>query len=56
MAEPKTKPTDQPVLEFLNRIENDTRRQDCLTVLELMQDATGQEACMWGDSIVGFGS
>lgn len=56
MAELKTKPTEQPVLAFLNRIENDTRKQDCLTVMELMKDVIGEEPRMWGDSIVGFGS
>jgi Domain of unknown function (DU1801) len=56
MAELKTKPTEQPVLEFLNRIENDSRRQDCLTVMELVKDVTGEEPRMWGESIVGFGS
>lgn len=56
MSEPKTKPTDQSVLDFLNRIENDSRRQDCLTVLALMKDVTGEEPRMWGESIVGFGS
>ena len=56
MTELKTKPTDQSVLDFLNRIENDSRRQDCFTVLELMKDVTGEEPRMWGESIVGFGS
>ena len=56
MAELKTKVNDQPVLDFLNRIENDSRRQDCLTVMQLMQEVTGEAPRMWGESIVGFGS
>lgn len=56
MAELKTKQTDQDVLAFLNRIENEQRRQDCLAVLQLMQEVTGFEPRMWGESMVGFGS
>ena len=56
MAELKTKPTDENVLDFLNGIADEKRRQDCFSVLELMKQATGAEPKMWGDSIVGFGS
>ena len=56
MADNKTKMTDESVLAFLNKIEDDTRKQDCLTVMELMQEVTGEDARMWGTSIVGFGS
>ena len=55
MAEPKTKPTGQSVQAFLGAIEDPRRRQDCQTVLELMQEVTGAEPRMWGSSIVGFG-
>ncbi len=56
MAELKTKLTEQSAVAFLNQLENDSRRQDCLTVLELMKEVTGEEPRMWGESIVGFGS
>jgi len=56
MSENKTRPTDQSVADFLNSVEDDTRRQDALTLLALMKDETGEDAVMWGDSIVGFGS
>ncbi|MBK8139502.1 MAG: DUF1801 domain-containing protein [Chloroflexi bacterium] len=56
MAELKTKLTEESALAFLDQIENDQRRQDCLTVLELMKNVTGDEPRMWGESIVGFGS
>lgn len=56
MAELKTKLTEQSALEFLNRIDDEARRQDCLTVMALMKDVTGEEPRMWGESIVGFGS
>lgn len=56
MAELKTKPTEQSVEEFINSIADDRRRAECLTVLELMKQVTGEEPQMWGDNIVGFGS
>jgi len=56
MAEPKTKPTDKSVDEFLQAVPNERRRQDSYVVLELMKQVTGAEPRMWGDSIVGFGS
>ncbi len=56
MAELKTKRTQASVKAFLKRVPDDTRRQDCLTVLRLMKQATRAEPKMWGSSIVGFGS
>ncbi len=55
MAELKTRPNDQSVENFLNRVENDTKREDSFSILELMKEETGDEPIMWGDSIVGFG-
>lgn len=55
MAELKTTRTDASVETFLSAIANDTRRQDCRTVLEIMKHATKAEPKMWGSSIVGFG-
>ena len=56
MAELKTKPNDQSVEEYLHRVENEQKRQDCFTILSLMKEVTGHEPKMWGDSLVGFGS
>lgn len=55
MAELKTKPTTTSVSDFLDSIEDDERRQDCLTVAKIMRKATGANPRMWGPSIVGFG-
>ncbi len=54
MAEQKTKPTLQPVDEFLNTIEPDSVRNDCHTLIALMKKITKEEPKMWGN-IVGFG-
>ncbi|WP_119068003.1 DUF1801 domain-containing protein [Aggregatilinea lenta] len=55
MSENKTRPTDQNVIDFLNTVENQTRRKDGFALLEIMQEETGEQAVMWGSSIVGFG-
>ena len=55
MAELKTKPTASSVSGFLDSIKDEQRRQDCYTILALMQKATRAEPKMWGSSIVGFG-
>ncbi len=56
MAEVKTKPTEESVSGFLKTVSDKSRREDCLTVLELMKDVTGEEPIMWGSSIVGRAS
>ena len=56
MAELKTQPNDQDVEAFLNGVEDAHKRQACFVVKEIMEQATGAEAKMWGDSIVGLGS
>ena len=56
MAELKTKQTTASVEDFLNGVADEKRRQDCFTILELMQQATQAQPKMWGTSIVGFGA
>jgi len=56
MAELKTKVNDADVRAYLDKVEDDQKREDCYTVLDLMSRVTGEEPKMWGDSIVGFGS
>ncbi|HLE13680.1 MAG TPA: DUF1801 domain-containing protein, partial [Anaerolineales bacterium] len=56
MAELKTTKNDKSVTAFLNGIADEKKRQDSFTILELMQQVTGLEPKMWGDSIVGFGA
>ena len=54
MAELKTKPNDQDVQEFLESVEDEKKRIDSNTILELMKDDTGAQPKMWGNSIIGF--
>ena len=55
MAEPKTTPNDFPVADFINAIPDAQVRQDCWTIVKIMQEATQAPAQMWGTAIVGFG-
>jgi hypothetical protein len=56
MAEPRTRPTDASVEDFLAAVPDERRRADCFAVLELMRRVTGEAPRMWGPSIVGFGA
>ena len=55
MAELKTQATTQNPKEFLDTIEPKQKKADALILLEMFHKVTGEEAVMWGDSIVGFG-
>jgi len=55
MAELKTKENKASVNQFIDAIENSSRKKDCLITKKIMQDITGKRAKIWGDSIVGFG-
>ncbi len=56
MADLKTKLNDASVADFLNTVEDVQKRKDCLELVELMKEITGEDPKMWGDSIVGFGT
>jgi len=56
MAENKTKPTMDSVTAFLNKIPDQQVREDCFTILAMMQKVTNYEPIMWGNAMIGFGS
>ncbi len=56
MSDPKTRPNDTSVEAFIDAVDHTGRREDARILLELMRRVTGEEAVMWGLSIVGFGS
>lgn len=56
MAEAKTKPTKASVTQFINKIPDAARREDCFAIAKMMEDITGSKPVMWGPSIVGFGT
>ncbi|HTE57885.1 MAG TPA: DUF1801 domain-containing protein [Verrucomicrobiae bacterium] len=51
----KTKPTGIDVESFLGSV-SDKRREEAHTLIALMQEISGEKPCMWGPSIIGFGS
>jgi Domain of unknown function (DU1801) len=55
MAELKTKVTKESVTAFIDKVEDEKRRKDCLAIIDIMKDATKAKPEMWGPSIVGFG-
>ena len=55
MSENKTQKTGASVENFINSVEIKRRREDGFALLEIMKDVTGEEAEMWGPSIIGFG-
>ena len=54
--EPKTKATEVSVRDYVAAVENDSRRADAETLLDLYADVTGMEPKMWGPSMIGYGS
>lgn len=54
-GENKTKPTRASVESFINSVDNETRRLDAISLLNLMKRITGEPPKMWGPSIIGFG-
>ncbi len=52
----KTHRTDQTVEAFIGEIADERRRQDCLSLLEIMKRATGEEPQVWSSGLVGFGT
>jgi len=56
MAELKTKRTTASVAEYLASCTDDQQVADSKRLVALFKKLTGQQAKMWGASIVGFGS
>ena len=56
MAELKTKLNDGSVEDFLNSVEDEQKKKDSIEVLNIMTQITGDDAKMWGGSIIGFGN
>ena len=55
-SEPKTKPTDASVADFIAAVEHPVRRADAEVICEMLTEVTGEAPVMWGPTIVGFGS
>ena len=55
MYEQKTLPTENSVIDFLEGIEDEKKRQEAYTLLNLIRDITGEDPVLWRGNIVGFG-
>ena len=55
MAELKTQKTEASVDAFIAALPDDETQRDCQALVQMMSEATGAPAAMWGSSIVGFG-
>ena len=56
MAKAAAQTNDPTVDKFLAGIKDDQQRVDCLAILELMKEITGEPAVLWGKAKVCFGS
>jgi hypothetical protein len=55
-SEPKTRPTDASVEEFIAAVENPRRQADARVVNALLTEVSGETPVMWGPAIIGYGS
>ena len=53
-AKNKTVKTEGSVKDFLDSVEDETKRKDSIEIDKMMQKATGKKPKMWGKSIVGY--
>ena len=56
MAKLKTTKGGESVDDFIESIEDQSRREACLKLLAVMKEVTGKSPAIWGKSMIGFGS
>ena len=56
LAEIKTKQTSASVEDFIDAVKDEQKRKDSFVLLDLMKQVSGEDAKMWGGSIIGFGN
>lgn len=55
MAKTKTTWTGESVEDFINAVPDEKKRADSFRLIDMMEQATGQKAEMWGPTIIGCG-
>lgn len=55
MSTIKTTVNDASVIDFINTVEDEKKRNDSFELLDMYTRITGEKPKMWGSSIVGFG-
>ncbi len=56
MAKNKTAETQSSVIDFINAVDSEAKRNDAFELVKIMKVITGFEPKMWGPSIIGFGT
>lgn len=56
MYELKMKENEHSVIQFIESVENESKKEDAYQLLKIFKEVTGYDAKMWGDSIIGFGN
>jgi hypothetical protein len=56
LVEIKTKATADSVEDFINKIADEQKHNDCIELLEMMKKASGEEPVLWSNAIIGFGN
>lgn len=51
----KTTVNDASVRAFLDTVSPEQKREDAYRIMEIMEELSGEEAKMWGSSIIGYG-
>jgi len=55
-SDSKTKETAASVDAFIDKVPDETKRDDSYRLMEIMEQLSGFQAKMWGPAIIGFGS
>lgn len=55
MSTNKTQKTEINPREFIDKVNNEQKKQDSIKLLKIMEEIIGEKPKMWGPSIVGFG-
>lgn len=56
MAKNKTAETQSSVIDFINAVDSEAKRNDAFELVKIMKEITRFEPKMWGPSIIGFGT
>lgn len=55
MAEAKFKPGTEDVITYIEKIDDEIKRDDSYTLIKLMKKLTKHEPVLWAGSIIAFG-
>ena len=55
VAKVKTTENASSVDDFINSVIGEQKQKDSFVILKMMKKASGEEAKMWGASLIGFG-